>query len=183
MFWLPFMQNDLTRLISRGIKPVKKVEFYNQGDTKLCTFFACASCIAFNTGKVINKKEILEYGKDHIIAWIAQTARSIAEANKLTVYKVDLMDWLKRGNQWAIIVSLSVEPTFYTDGFDNGVVNKVPNQKIGNWHAVCLYRKDKRIFLINSWWEKNGYFEYDITDVLLEMIKNKSIKKEGIIVA
>lgn len=54
----------------------------------------------------------------------------MAEHFKLKSYKVDVKDWIKRGTQWAIIVTLSTEPQFYLDGMD-GKVEELHKAKIG----------------------------------------------------
>ena len=111
-------QNDLTKLINSGKKPIKMMAYYNQGDSKLCTFFSSATNICYNTGLYIHDSDVRTLGKDHTIASSEQTSQKMAEHYKLKAYKVDVKDWIKRGTQWAIIVSLSVEPKFYLDGMD-----------------------------------------------------------------
>ena len=174
-------QNDLTRLITSGKKPVKMMAYYNQGDSKLCTFFSSATNICYNTGLYIHDSDVRTLGKDHTIASSEQTSQKMAEHFKLKAYKVDVKDWIKRGTQWSIIVSLSVEPKFYLDGMD-GKVEELHKAKIG-WHSVCLRREDKKILLVNSWGNRKGKQEYDITEVIMGMLANGSLKDKGIIIA
>ena len=169
-FWLPFFPNDLTKLISKGFKPTGDIVYYKQKNNRLCTYFAASTCIAYNVGIKMTQDEVLELWKEHTIANGKQTALKLAERHWLTAYEVDIKDWLRRGSQWAISVSLSVPPEFYLDGQD-GKVDKDYDKKLGVGHQVCLYRKGKRIIAINSWWKQ----EIDITDQILNMIKNKSI--------
>lgn len=176
-FWLPFFPNDLTKLISKGFKPSKDIVYYKQKNNRLCTYFAASTCIAYNTGIKMTLEEILELWKDHTIANGKQTALKLAERYDLKVYEVDIKDWIRRGSQWAISVSLSVPPEFYLDGQD-GKVGKNYDKKLWTWHQVCLYRKGKRIIAINSWWIP----EIDITDQIMDMIQKKSISAWIIIV-
>lgn len=59
-FWLPFFPNDLTKLISKGFKPTKDIVYYKQNNNRLCTYFAAATCIAYNTGIKMTLEDILE---------------------------------------------------------------------------------------------------------------------------
>lgn len=123
-------QNDLTKLLKSGKKPVKMMAYYNQGDSKLCTFFSSATNICYNTGLYIHDSDVRTLGKDHTIASSEQTSQKMAEHCGLKSYKVDVKDWLIGWVQWSIIVSLSVEPKFYLDGMD-GKVEELHKAKIG----------------------------------------------------
>lgn len=175
-------QNDLTKLINSGKKPVKLKAYYNQGDSRLCTYFSSATNICYNIGLYLHDLEIRKLWESHTIASSEQTAKKMAEHYKLKAYKVDVKDWIKRWTQWAIIVSLSVEPQFYIDGIEDWVIDELHDQRIG-WHAVCLRRDGKKILLINSWWNSHWKQEYDITGVIIGMLANGSLKKSWIIIA
>lgn len=164
------MSNDLTKLISKGFKPSKDIVYYKQKNNRLCTYFSAASCIAYNTGIKMTLEEILELWKEHTIANGKQTARKLAERLGLQTYEVDIKDWIKRGSQWAMSVSLTVPPEFYLD-WQDGKIDKSYDKKLWGGHQVCLYRKGKKIFIINSWWKE----EIDITNQIMDMIQKKSI--------
>lgn len=170
MFWLPFLSNDLTRLISKGFKPSKEIVYYKQKGNWLCTYFAAASCIAYNTGIKITQEEILELWKDHTIASWKQTADKLAKLYGLKTYKVDIKDWIARWSQWSMSVGLTVFPEFYLDGQD-GKIDHEYEKKFWQGHQVCIYRNGKKIYIINSWWRP----EIDITDKIMDMVKKKSI--------
>ena len=178
MQWIWHNRNDLTTLIVSGRKAIGKVVHYSQKNNNYCTYFAVAGCLAFNTGKELTQEEVLNLAQQHTIASTLQTAKKLKETLNFSIYQVDLTDWLRRWTNYAIAVSFSAPPELYLDGQD-GKVDLEYSREIGKWHAMWLYRRNKKIILVNSWWLK----EIDITGQIMNMLKNKVINKEGIILA
>jgi len=178
MQWIRFMRNDLTNLLLSGKKAIGKVVHYSQKNNNYCTYFACAWVLAYNTGKELAQDEVLDLAKEHTIASTLQTAKKLKETLNFSIYQVELTDWLKRWTNYAIAVSFSGPAEMYLDGQD-GKVDKEYSRKIGSGHAMWLYRRNKKIILVNSWWLK----EIDITSQIMNLLKNKVLDKDWVILA
>ena len=184
-FWNPFHlhQTDLTRLLSKENKVNGRVTTYTQKNNKYCTYFACAWALAYNVGFLLSQDEIINMADTHTIASSKQTAQKICDEinreNKTNfkVYEIDLIDWLKHGTKFAIQVTISIPDQFYLDGQD-WVINGIYKQVLWKWHSMWIYRDKKKIYLINSW----GKRKIDITQKIIQLLKDKAIKSKGHII-